>query len=133
MAQITWKYVKPLSISSAVEDFEKKNDVFFPTDLKACIKANNGGRPSLNAFNTDKTKDRVFKTLLSFNESDTENIYTYFPIIHSKSNDLVPFASDPSGNYLCLHDNKIVLFLHETGKLEAVADSFSNLLEKLHD
>jgi hypothetical protein len=133
MAQIIWKYVKPLLISSAVEDFEKKNSVSFPTDLKACIKTNNGGRPSLNAFNTDKTKDRVFKTLLSFNEADTENIHKYFPIIHSESNSLVPFASDPGGNYLCLHDNRIVLFLHETGELEAVADSFSNLLAKLHD
>jgi cell wall assembly regulator SMI1 len=137
MAVITWKYVKPLSEANAIEDFEKKNNLSLPSDLKECIKANNGGRPSLNVFDTDDSKERVFKTLLSFNESDVENIYKYFPIINSQSNNLIPFASDPSGNYLCLQNNKIVLFLHdnlpETERLEYVSDTFSSLLGKLHE
>ena len=133
MADITWKYVKPLSKIDAIEDFEKENNISLPLDLKKCIKANNGGRPSLKVFDTDDSKERVFKTLLSFNESDVENIYKYFPIIYSHSNNLIPFASDPFGNYICLQDSKVVLFLHETGKSEYIADSFSGLLEKLHE
>jgi hypothetical protein len=133
MAEIAWKYVKPLSKTSAVEDFEKAKNVSFPLDLKECIKTNNGGRPSLNIFDTDKSTGRVFKTLLSFNESDVENIYIFFPIIRSQSNDLTPFASDPFGNYLCLKGNKIVLFLHETEQLEYISDTFSDLLVKLHE
>ena len=133
MKEITWKYVKPLSKTSAVEDFEKANNVSFPPDLKECIKTNNGGRPSLNVFDTDKSTGRVFKTLLSFNESDVENIYKFFPIKDFRSNDLTPFASDPFGNYLCLKGNKVVLFLHETGQIENVSDTFSDLLAKLHD
>jgi len=133
MADITWKYVKPLSKTDAIENFEKKNGVSLPSDLKKCIKANNGGRPSFTVFDTNVSKERVFKTLLSFNESDAENIYKYFPIIHSHSNSLIPFASDPFGNYICLQDSKVVLFLHETGKSEYIADSFSSLLEKLYE
>jgi len=131
--EIKWKYVKPLSKMSAVEDFEKENDVSFPLDLKECIKSNNGGRPSCNVFDTAKSSDRVFKTLLSFNESDIENVYKFFPIIRSQSSDLTPFASDPFGNYLCLKGNIIVLFLHETGQSEYVSDTFSDLLAKLHE
>ena len=133
MAEITWKYVKPLSNVNAVEDFEKQNHVQFPLNLKQCLKDNNGGRPSLNVFDTDKSKERVFKALLSFNEADAENIYKFFPIIYSQSHGrLLPFASDPSGNYLCLQGTKIVLFLHEDETEEGVADSFSELLEKLY-
>jgi cell wall assembly regulator SMI1 len=133
MANITWKYIKPLSKTDAIENFEKKNGISFPSDLKKCIKANNGGRPSSTVFDTNDSKERVFKALLSFNESDAENIYKYFPIINSHSNNLIPFASDPFGNYICLKDSKVVLFLHETGKLEYIADSFSCLLEKLYE
>jgi len=133
MTEITWKYVKPLLKASAVEDFEKEHNISFPPDLKECIKTNNGGRPSRNVFDTANSTDRVFKSLLSFNESDAESVYKFFSIIRSQSNDLTPFASDPFGNYLCLKGNKIVLFLHETGQSEYVSDTFSSLLAKLHD
>jgi hypothetical protein len=133
MENLTWKYVKPLERTSSVEDFEKKYNVSFPDDLRQCIKSNNGGRPSLNTFDTDKSKDRVFKTLLSFNETDVENIYKFFPVISSQSDGLIPFASDPGGNYLCLKNTDVVLYLHETGDFEYVSDSFSALLEKLHE
>ena len=133
MMDLIWKYVKPLLKASAVEDFEKENNISFPLDLKECIKINNGGRPSRNVFTTDNLKDRVLEKLLSFNESDVENIYKFFPIIRSRSNDLTPFASDPFGNFLCLKSDKIVLFLHETEQIENVSDTFSGLLAKLHD
>jgi hypothetical protein len=133
MTEMTWKYVKPLLKVSSIEDFEKENDVSFPPDLKKCIKTNNGGRPSRNIFDTANSTDRVFKSLLSFNESDAESVYKIFPIIRSQSNYLTPFACDPFGNYLCLKDSKIVLFIHETGQSEYVSDTFSELLAKLHE
>ena len=131
MTELSWKYVKPLLKADAVDNFEKENNISLPQDLKQCITLNNGGRPSLNVFDTGISKDRVFKTLLSFNESDKENIFTFFPIIHSQKNGLIPFASDPGGNFLCLMGTKVVLYLHENGNIEQVADSFSDLLAKL--
>jgi hypothetical protein len=133
MADITWKYIKELANKMAVEDFEKAHNISLPSELKDCIKKNNGGRPNKAVFDTDKSKERVFKTLLSFNESDMENIYKFFPIIQTHSKSLIPFASDPGGNFLCIKDKKIVLFLHETTSLEKVADSFNELLDKLYE
>jgi hypothetical protein len=133
MAAINWKYVKPLSKTEAIEEFEKRYNVLLPVDLKQCIKAYNGGRPDKDTFDTDKSKECVFKTLLSFNEHDMENIYTYFPIIYAEQRSLIPFASDPGGNFLCVKDNKIVLYLHETGGMENVASSFTDFLNKLYD
>ncbi|GHU46580.1 hypothetical protein FACS1894200_00420 [Spirochaetia bacterium] len=133
MSDITWKYVKKLQNEASIEAFEEINKVRFPSDLKECIKQNNGGRPDKKVFNTDKEKERVFKALFSFNESDAENIYTFFPIIRKEAPDLLPFASDPGGNFLCVKDSKIVLFLHETGTIENAADSFSDFLSKLYD
>ena len=132
MQDITWKYVKTLQSESAVEDFEKANNVSFPQDMKECIKANNGGRPDRKFFDTDKAKERVFKTLLSFNETDIENIYKFFPIVRNTVPDLLPFASDPFGNFFCVKENRIVLLMHETGAIEEVADSFSHFLSKLY-
>ncbi|MDR3333440.1 MAG: SMI1/KNR4 family protein [Treponema sp.] len=133
MERLTWKYVKELKNKYAIEDFEKAYDIVLPLDLKQCIKENNGGRPGKKLFDTDKTKERVFKTLLSFNESDIENIYTFFPIIQAESSSLVPFASDPSGNFICVKDTRIVLFLHETGAIEHIAESFTELLSRLYE
>jgi cell wall assembly regulator SMI1 len=132
MNNITWKYVKELTNKSAVDEFEKKNKVSFPTDLKNCIKANNGGRPDKNIFDSEKTKERVFKTLLSFNENDIETIYKYYPVIKKEMPSLVPFAIDSFGNFLCINENKVVFFLHETDEIENVANSFSELLDKLY-
>jgi len=133
MANIHWKYVKPLINKAAVEDFEKKYNVSFPSDLKQGIKVNNGGRPDKSTFDTNKTTERVFKTLLSFNEEDVETIYKYFPIIHREITSLLPFASDPGGNFLCLKDGKVVLYLHEIGDIESVAISFTELMDKLYE
>jgi cell wall assembly regulator SMI1 len=133
MSDITWKYVKKLTNDNAVEEFERKNQISFPEDLKQCIKMHNGGRPSRNIFDTDKTKERMFKTLLSFNNNDVENIDKYFHVIQTKLKNLLPFASDPGGNFLCIQNNKVVLYLHDTGNIEKVADSFSEFLKNLYD
>jgi DNA-binding beta-propeller fold protein YncE len=132
MSDITWKYIKPLDSETLINDFERENGIIFPSDLKNCFVKNNGGRPSKNVFDTDCSKEKVFKTLLSFNKSDPENIYMVFSVFDKERNRLIPFASDPSGDLLCLQNDNIVLYLHETGSIEKVADSFSELLSKLY-
>jgi len=134
MAKLKWSYVKPLKEQDLISNFEKAHNLKIPKDLKQCIFINNGGRPNLNVFDTAKTGERVFKTLLSFNEDDTENIYKIFPIFGNNTQ-LLPFASDPSGNFICvnLQTNNIVLWLHETNEKELIASSFEEFLDKLYD
>ena len=129
---VKWQFVHKLKKQSLVEDFETKNHVTLPSDLKECIKKNNAGLPDKNVFDTEKSVERVFNSLFSYNPGDLDNIYDVFPFFSKMKPPLIPFASDPFGNTLCVLNDNIVLYLHETGDIEAVADSFSDLLEKLY-
>jgi len=129
---LTWKYVKELKDLNAIFDFEKEHGVLFPEDLKEYIIKYNGGRPSKSIFDTATEKGHVFKVLLSFNKEDRETIFTIYEVLKKEDSSLLPFASDPAGNFLCIKDGKVVLYLHETGGVEKVANSFSELIEKLY-
>lgn len=132
MKEIIWKYVKALKNVDAVDNFEEKHSVVFPKDLKEIILKYNGGRPSYKYFNTDSEKDKEFKTLLSFNEDDIETIYKHYPL-DSNDKTLLPFASDPAGNYFVVKDNKICLWNHETDSCKVISASFTEFLQMLHD
>ena len=131
MDEMTWKYVKELKNSAAVDDFEKVHGVVFPADLKAVLIKYNGGRPAKKYFDVGAEKDKEFKTLLSFNDADIENIYKYYPL-DSADKTLIPFASDPAGNYFVLKNNAVHLWLHEADKTVFVAATFTEFLHMLH-
>ena len=131
-SDITWEYVKPLSSITLIDDFERENNITFPPDLKSCLLKNNGGRPSKNTFDTKRSKEKVFKALLSFNKSDLETIYMVYPVLDEEKKGLIPFASDPGGDILCIQNNAVVLYSHETGGIEKVSNSFTELLSKLY-
>ena len=132
MSEITWKYVKPLKDTNAIENFEKEHSVSFPSDLKDILSKNNGGRPSVKYYDTKTEKDKEFKTLLSFNEEDIETIYKYYPL-DSSDDKLLPFASDPAGNYFVVKDGKICLWNHENDSTICLANTFSDFLASLHE
>lgn len=131
MKEITWKYVKELEDIEAISKFEIDNNIIFPEDLKNYLQKYNGGRPSSRLFDTAKEKEHEFKTLLSFNKADIETIYKNFPI-DSKHEKLIPFASDPAGNYFCLYRNAIYYWHHERDEAEYLADTFEEFLKKLY-
>lgn len=126
-----WKYVKPLENPLAIEDFEKANGVEFPADAKEIFRECNGGRPPMRFYNTAMENNKEFKTLLSFNKSDIENIYKYFPL-DSSDRTLIPFASDPAGNYFVIKAGKICLWNHETDKTIFLANTLTEFLNSLH-
>ncbi|ARQ98958.1 SMI1 / KNR4 family [Campylobacter devanensis] len=126
-----WKYVKNTTIDRILE-VEKQYNIKLPEDLKQCILSYNNGRPSYNIFDTQKTKNRTIKKLLSYNKEDKENIFTFANIIGEENKNCFPIAIDEFGNFICLQDNKIVLWLHETASVEFIANSFNEFLELLH-
>ena len=79
-----------------------------------------------------KEKNKEFKTLLSFNEEDIENIYKYFPL-DSKDKTIIPFATDSAGNFFVIKNLSIGLWDHELDKVYILASTFSEFLEKLHE
>lgn len=127
-----WKYVKALKDASSIDRFEAEHGFSFPKDLKEILLKYNGGRPPKKYFDTETEKDKEFKTLLSFNDSDIETIYKCYPL-DSADKTLVPFASDPAGNYFVLKDNSVWLWNHETDKTVFLASTFTEFLQTLHD
>ncbi|WP_410501808.1 SMI1/KNR4 family protein [Exiguobacterium acetylicum] len=134
MNNLTWKYVKPLKDKDSIKNFETLNGLQLPQDITDCIIQNNGGRPDKKVFDTEVSKGRAMKSLLSFNKNDLETVYDVIDVLKSERKDLVPIASDPSGNYICynLINKSIVFWLHETNITEKVSDSFTTFLNGLY-
>lgn len=129
--ELTWKYVKPTS-EEKILAVEKSKNVSLPKDLKDLILLNNNGRPSLSTFDTKKTKERVFKKLLSYNENDLENVYGAIEILKDQKG-LFPVASDPFGNFICLKNcNKVVFFNHESSDVEDISNTVTELIDNLY-
>lgn len=132
MSTITWKYVKLLRNADSISNFEKEKGVIFPSDLKDILSNYNGGRPSLRYYDLENEADKEFKTLLSFNKEDIENIYKYYPL-DSSDKTIIPFASDPAGNFFVLKDRKIALWNHEDDSIKIICNTITEFLQMLHD
>ena len=132
MNNITWKYVKPLVNLNSIVEYEALTGGLLPDDIKEVIKMYNGGRPSLKYYDLPNEKDKEFKTLLSFNRNDIENVFAFYPL-DSANGKIVPFASDPAGNLFVIKEGKMFLWLHESDTTVFLAESFSAFLETLHD
>ena len=121
MKEMTWKYVKPLKKSDAVDSFLRKYSITLPKELVKCIANNNGGRPSEKLFDTNKGKEYVFKSLLSYNDDDVECIYRVYPRLFEGTS-LYPIGTDASGNFVCFDtvEEKYILLKHETNSKEVI-------------
>lgn len=136
---------------------EKEIELNFPKDFVSFIIKNNHGRPEKPVFDTSKSKGRFFGALLNFNieKKHSDNfLEVYKSISATIPNGFFPFASDPSGNYLCAEIQKdevvnVYLWNHEKEfeidrenndflnvqdyhTLEYVSDSLKNFLNKLY-
>lgn len=129
--RITWKYATPIS-DELISEVESNYDIQLPKDLKSILKEGNNGVPSKRFFDTDIAKGHEWKTLLSYHKSDMENIYSALSVLKDVDADLFPFGNDPAGNIICLKENKVVFWHHETDAIEYVANSISEFLAKLY-
>lgn len=133
---MNWKYVKPLKKTDSIYDFEESEKVEFPDSYIATVKKFNGGRPEKSIYDTDKTKERTIKSLLSFNDDDRETIRRTAENLKEELNGkYIAFASDNFGNLICFDkkDMSVVFFDLETLNTEKIANDFSAFLDKLYD
>lgn len=133
MSKIEWKRVKPLQ--HTIEEFEQEHSLSVPGALRKLIESHNGGRPSQNVTKTALGTEVEVKVLLSFNREDPETIYNVIGYFKQHFNgELLPFASEPSGDYFCvkLNDESIVYWEQETNEISKVADSLSEFLSGLY-
>jgi hypothetical protein len=118
---LTWKYVKTLNDPMAVKTFLNKNNLSLPKSLIEILEKYNGGRPSDKMILTEAKREYVFKSILSYNEDDKENIYNIYMDLFKRS-EYFPFASDAAGNFICydIKTGKLVLYNHETNNVEII-------------
>ncbi len=128
---ITWRRIKKLNTPDAISAFEKKYGFSVPTDLKDCILAYNGGRPTPKVFSTDSGVEYEVKSLLSYNEEDVENIYKVIDFfLKEYCTSVLPFAKDSGGNYYCVKDGKIVFWTQEM-EMFPICNTFSDFIDLL--
>lgn len=131
-----WKYVKKLLSEDRIKEFEETVKLDLPEDFKKCVVQNNGGRPDLRTFDTDKEKERSFKSLLSFNTEDRETVWKTLDACEEELSDkYVAFGIDNFGNLICFdRKNSSVIFLNaETLTTEYIAPTFTAFLDKLYE
>ena len=137
MLKITWNFVESMEVDSPVRELEELLNVKLPSDFVDCVKENNAGFPNLKTFETNQGIERVFSNLLSLDSDDDENIFYSYQFICDETdrNDILPFARDSFGNYICFEFNdnlpKVVFWNHESKTLDKVAESFTDLLKML--
>ena len=124
-----WDYKIELKDESVFEKIAEKFEVDFPQDLRSFIIKNNGAYPNKNLIKINGV-ERVFESVLSFNEHEEEGL-TVFDVLESNhSKAAIPFGMDPFGNlfFYSLVNGEILFYAHEE---DAFVHSDINLEEFL--
>jgi hypothetical protein len=130
-----WKYIKTNITDDDLNAYETLVGLHFSQALRDFLLAHNNGRPVLKGFDTAVSQGRVFDKLLSFNRSDTENVFTTYDSLRGElPAELVPLVADPFGNYLCLtrsQKDHLVFWEAETREAEAIGKNLIALVSEL--
>jgi len=141
---IRWKWTDLPLNKTTIEQTEKTLNVKFPNDYVKTIMKYNGGYSSIKYFNCGNKKDLVFDSLLNLKagEDDVSLVETYNNIKDRLPNNIVPFASDPFGNFICFNFNDkpatVCFWDHEIAfsdvdkSITRLSSSFSEFLDLLH-
>lgn len=128
-----WNYKIELADESVFVELEKERGIEIPEELKKIIIEGNAATPEKYKFTAGST-EHVLGAVLSFNkgEEDTDTVFTALDVIESK--DLMPFAIDPFGNYICMDikNNEIVFWDHETDDVYGTGKNITKFFDSLY-
>ena len=132
MKKIIWDFVLPLEDDSILDNFEIDYAYRIPEDLRQLIIKNNAGMPEQNIFDSPR-EGMVLAGLLSFNKNDDQTVYMVLNnFIENGKIKMLPFGTDGFGNIICMKDDKVVFWSHETEDTKIIANSLDDFLEMLH-
>lgn len=140
-----WRYTKPIT-EERIKKVEKELGVNFPTSFVECVRENNAGRPNTILFDLERDKEKVFGNLFDFNDTNQGlSILEAYEVLideHEAPKELIPFADDPAGNFICFdyrsvtNGEPIVVFLYhesEDDNIRKVSNSFQEFMDKLYE
>lgn len=130
---MNWKYKIDLADESVFAEIEKERGISLPDSLVELIKEGNGATPEKYKYMVGFT-EKVVGAILSFNrdEADTDTVFTALSVIQDKN--LMPFAIDSFGNYICLDiaEGVVVFWDHETGEVYQTDKGIEAFIESLY-
>lgn len=130
---IVWKYKIDVADQKIFEELEQEQGIVIPEALKSLILEANAATPSKCHFVVEAS-EHILGAVLSFNrdEEDTDTIFTALTAVADKN--LLPFAIDPFGNYICLDLKKgdVIFWDHETGNASIADTSLPDFLAGLY-
>lgn len=142
--KVIWKFIKKHIDENIILQIQENLNIKFPSDYIECVIKNNGGRPNPDSFDFEGHEEAVFNSLLSLHSEDKENMISVCEWIRYRlPGNVIPFANDPLGNYICFdyreNNNPVIVFWdHEiAGKdkekcLTKICNSFDELLSRLY-
>ncbi|MFC4620414.1 SMI1/KNR4 family protein [Camelliibacillus cellulosilyticus] len=113
--------VKKKSITDReIKRVETQFNVKLPNDFVECVKRNDGGSPIPNVFDIKEQEPDILNNLLTFDLDSKHSIINVCKDIQDRLiKNIIPFARDPFGNFLCFDYResdtkpKIVFWDHE--------------------
>ncbi|MFF3925915.1 SMI1/KNR4 family protein [Paenibacillus lactis] len=139
LSNLTWRFVKGKVSYEDIMRLEGHFQVRFPELYATTILSFHGGRPKPNRFDTEQSKGYVFKSLLPISHRYSSSMIEVYEWIGNRlPTGCIPFASDPTGNYICFNyaanprNPQVVLWNHETGQCEVAAPSFVQFMHGLY-
>lgn len=127
-----WKYVKSLKDKTTIECIENIHHIEITQNLKKTILEYNGGRPGKRCFDTKNSKEKVLKSLISYNKEDKGNIFIYDNILKKG---YIPFAITEFGDIICIKIKSgiIELYMHEQDEFEYICETLEIFFDRLYD
>ena len=129
-----WLYKEENCTQQDIEQIETTFGIKLPLEYKELICQNNGAYPELRNYKIGDD-EKIVQALLSCKKDDDSNIIEVSKNINILG--LVPFMSDPFGNYICFQfglndDYNVVLFSHEDKNISIITTNFTGFIEILY-
>ena len=128
-----WNFKIELKDENVFTKLEEHYGLPIPEDLKSFIIEANASIPEKNLIMINGV-ERVFETVFSYNELETEAISVFDTLNNEKCDYAIPFGTDPFCNlfYCSLKDNKVIFYNHEESLLEETSYSFKEFIDSLY-
>lgn len=127
-----WRYKEEIQDAKAFEKVEECYGITIPEEMKTFVKEHNGASPEKCVFRMGD-REGVFGAVLSFDSGETQKATVYQAMDTVQDKTLLPFATDPFGDYICLslENGSVVFWDHETDEKTCVGSDVRTFLSGL--
>ena len=139
---INWKFGNKIS-ENEISFLENQFGIKYPKEYVELVLNNDGASPTYDCWDMPNgEKEKVFDHLISLSDKNISNVFNTYYILKNEFgiSDLIPFADDPFGNYLCFMKNNMKIYYYNCDGYdnpnyvgEYVAASFGEFIASLYE